>query len=161
MAQIQFTVLGRPQQRGSKIAAPIPKRGGGWVQTPDGRPVVAARDMNPKSKDWMHSVRAAAHEAYDGPLLHGPISLSVGFFFRRPKSHYRTGKFSGQLKDSAPEIHAQSPDLAKLVRCLEDALTGVVWHDDRQVWFYRSIHREWTEDAERAVVSIVENVVNE
>jgi hypothetical protein len=45
-----FTVLGRGQQRGSKQASLIPKRGGGFVEK-NGRPMVVARDderTNPK-----------------------------------------------------------------------------------------------------------------
>lgn len=147
---IQFVVIGRPQQRGSKTA--VPKRGGGFV-TKGGMPVL--KDANKHSKAWMDSVRCAAQQAYDGELLKGPIELSVAFHFRRPQSHYGIGRNFGQLKDSAPQHHMQTPDLDKLVRCLGDALTGVIWLDDRQVCKTVS-ERLWTTTTELAVVTIYE-----
>ena len=153
--RVSFIVFGRPQQRGSKRAVLIPKRGGGWLER-NGRPVVAARDMNERSKDWMALVAAAGRDAYQGDLLTGPIRLSVVFYFRRPRSHYGKGRNAEKLKESAPQRHAQSPDLAKLMRALEDALTGQVWRDDRQVCWYGDVRREWTREQERAEVVIEE-----
>ena len=34
--------------------------------------------------------------------MSGPISCTLIFFSKRPKSHYRTGKYSNQLKKTAP-----------------------------------------------------------
>lgn len=152
---LTFTVLGRPQQRGSKQAVLIPKRGGGWV-TKNGRPIVAAKDDNPRSKDWMQEVRSAAHAAHGGrPLIVEPVELTIRFFFARPQSHFGSGKNAAILKPSAPRIHAQSPDLAKLIRCLEDALTGVVWRDDKQVSRYgEGTGRYWATSNEMAEVTI-------
>lgn len=151
---IQFKVIGRPQQRGSKLAGLIPKRGGGWLEK-NGRPIVVARDANQESKQWMDAVKYAAMQAYRGELLRGPIELRVRFYFKRPQAHYGSGKNAGVLKPSAPLHHAQSPDLDKLVRCLGDALTGVVWLDDRLVCRTYS-ERCWTTGAEHAQVEIVE-----
>lgn len=147
----EFTVLGRPQQRGSKQASLIPKRGGGFAMK-NGRPILVCRDDNRKSKDYMQEVRCAAAEAYgQQELLTGPIALAVTFYFNRPQSHYGSGKNVRVLKPSAPLIHAQSPDIAKLLRCFEDALTGIVWRDDRQVFRYcGDTSRKWTEGQERA-----------
>ena len=151
----RFTVLGRGQQRGSKQASLIPKRGGGFVEK-NGRPIVAARDSNAKSKDWMQEVRSAAIAALgEIKLLTGPIELTARFYFARPSSHYGSGKNTGVLKASAPEHHAQSPDLAKLLRSLEDACTGVVWKDDKLVCSYGpGTGRYWTETQERTEVEI-------
>ncbi len=147
---ITFTVIGRPQQRGSKTA--VPRRGGGFV-TVGGMPVL--KDANKHSKAWMDSVKLAAHQAYAGELLAGPIVLSVEFYFRRPQSHYGSGRNYGQVKESAPLWHTQTPDLDKLVRCLGDALTGVIWLDDKQVFETHS-KRLWTTTTERAEVTICE-----
>lgn len=152
---LTFAVLGRPQQRGSKQAVLIPKRGGGWV-TKNGRPIVAAKDDNPKSKDWMQEVRSAAHAAWQGrPLIVEPVELTIRFYFARPAAHFGSGRNASLLKPSAPRIHAQSPDLAKLIRCLEDALTGVVWRDDKQVARYgEGTGRYWATTNEMAEVTI-------
>lgn len=153
---IKFTVLGRPQQRGSKQPTAVYNREGKPVMK-NGRLILSAKDMNPKSKDWMQEIRSAAQQHFgDRPLLTGPIELSVVFHFNRPKSHYGTGRNANKLKPSAPYCHAQSPDLAKLIRCAEDALTGQVWVDDKQVFRYRDCERRWTDKQERMQVVIRE-----
>lgn len=154
--RIEFTVLGRAQQRGSKRASLIPKRGGGWVTDQGGRPVLAARDMNDKSKGWMQEVRAAAFAAYGpSPLITEPVVLTARFYFMRPSSHFGSGRNADKLKPSAPAVHAQSPDLAKLLRSLEDALTGVVWKDDKLVFQYGpGTGRYWSDSQERTEVMI-------
>ena len=151
----EFTVLGRPQQRGSKQASLIPKRGGGFVTNAAGRPIVAARDMNAKSKDWMQEVRSAAAAAVgdNWVLLQCPIELMIKFYFARPKSHYGSGKNASVIKESSPKFHAQSPDLDKLVRAIGDSLTGVVYLDDRLVCS-QIVSKYWTEECEKAVIRV-------
>lgn len=66
-------------------------------------------------------------------LADGPLAVRYRIFFARPKSHYRTGRNAAILRDNAPSRHAQRPDLVNLLKCLEDALTGIVWKDDALV----------------------------
>jgi len=61
----------------------------------------------------------------------GPISLTIVCFFKRPKSHYRAGKFSHQLKDTAPVWHTSTPDGDNLLKFVGDALNGIFWRDDK------------------------------
>lgn len=155
--KIRFTVHGRPQQRGSKRATLIPDKKGGFRKRPDGKPIIVARDDNEKSGDWMNSVRAAAAEHRDGELLGGALRLTCWFYFQRPKSHFGSGRNADRLKPSAPAHHVQAPDLSKLIRCLEDALTGVIWVDDRQVCGYGSeTGKFWTTTGECAEIVIEE-----
>lgn len=153
---IEFTILGRGQQRGSKQASLIPKRGGGFVTDKTGRPIIAVRDMNKKSKSWMQEVRAVAFAAFGpNPLINEPVVLTARFYFMRPSSHFGSGKNADKLKPSAPAVHAQSPDLAKLLRSLEDALTGVIWKDDKLVFQYGpGTGRFWSVSQERTEVMI-------
>ncbi|MFO1066300.1 MAG: RusA family crossover junction endodeoxyribonuclease [Pirellulales bacterium] len=153
---VSFVVPGRPQQRGSKTAVPVGKRGGGYLTAKNGRPLISVTDSNKKSKAYMQSVSLIAKHAHAGrPLIEVPIALSVRFYFRRPQDHYGTGRNSDKLKPSAPIIHSQSPDLAKLLRCIEDGITGHVWLDDRLVFRYLDdTGRYWTEGEERAEVTI-------
>jgi len=148
---LDFTVYGRAQQRGSKV--PVRKRDGS-VLLKSGN--VILKDSNDKSVEWMRAVSDVAGRCWEGrPLLTAPVVLSATFYFKRPKLHYRTAKGrEHELKDSAPFYHAQSPDVAKLVRSLEDALTGVVWSDDKLVYMYRVIRRAWTTESERTEVLI-------
>jgi crossover junction endodeoxyribonuclease RusA len=76
---------------------------------------------------WRGSV-GGHHELWDAPL-----SVTLGFDFPRPKSHYRTGRNADQLRNQAPHEHTGKPDLDKLTRAVLDALTGVVWADDAHV----------------------------
>jgi Holliday junction resolvase RusA-like endonuclease len=63
------------------------------------------------------------------PSLDDALRLEVIFVMPRPKNHYgRRG-----LKPKAPFWHNCRPDCGKLVRALEDALTGTIWKDDAQV----------------------------
>lgn len=154
--RLTFTIYGRPQQVGSKSPW-NPTRADGSMVMKNGKPVIATMDSNKKSKPWMAAVAAAAGEVMEGrDLITGPVRLSVTFFFARPKAHYGTGRNAGKLKASAPERHAQTPDLAKLIRCLEDGMTKVVWRDDKQVCCYGEPSRQWTTAQERAEVVIDE-----
>jgi Holliday junction resolvase RusA-like endonuclease len=128
---LRFTVLGKPQPAGSKRAFAI-KRGG----VPTGK--VAVSDDNPRAKSWQQEVRATAALAFitadpDWSLLDGPLELCAWFYVPRPRSHYRTGRNADLLRDNAPPYPIVRPDTTKLLRGLEDALTGVVWRDDAQV----------------------------
>jgi crossover junction endodeoxyribonuclease RusA len=125
MRPITFFVEGKPQPAGSKRA---------FVIRGTNRAIVT--DANPKARDWkidvQHAARAIVDEM-DGNLLRGPLVLSVTFFLVRPKSHYRTGKNWNTLRDNAPEYPIGKPDVLKLARGLEDALTSLVWADDAQI----------------------------
>jgi Holliday junction resolvase RusA-like endonuclease len=126
---IRFEVIGVPQPGGSKNAFPLRRRDGSPVLRENGSQVTVVADSNPKVKDWRIAVVAAARDVYRGPLLDGPLSLRVLFRFPRLKGHL--GKRG--LLPSAPPYPATKPDATKLLRSLEDALTGVVWRDDGQV----------------------------
>ena len=87
-----------------------------------------------KSEDWKVAVRAEAYRAMSGDIPFAcPVSLVVEFRMQRPRYHYGTGRNASKLKPSAPEWHATKPDATKLLRCIEDAMTGIVWADDAQV----------------------------
>jgi crossover junction endodeoxyribonuclease RusA len=154
---IEFQVLGMPQQRGSKTAHTIRNRHGEIVKRANGSAVVVMRDQNDsKSRPWMDACKYSANKAMDGrPLIAGAVELRVTFYFPRPVSHFGSGRNAGQLKAKAPEYHTTSPDLDKLVRCLGDALTKVVWVDDRQVQRILA-EREWTTGAACTEVQVIE-----
>lgn len=77
-----------------------------------------------------------------------PVSVSLEFYFARPKSHYRSGRFSDELKDSAPTLMVKTPDVDKTTRLCLDALTiaGVI-KDDSQVFALRA-EKRWIDKAE-------------
>lgn len=117
---VAFTVPGLPQPGGSKRAFPNRRTGR-----------ISVVDANPRAKPWQAVVAAAGVEAMAGrePFT-VPLIVSFGFYLPRPKGHYGTGRNAGVLRDSAPMSPAVKPDLLKLARAAEDALTGVCWRDD-------------------------------
>jgi len=147
---IRFTIPGRPQQRGSKTA--IKRRDGTLVLNKSGHPVL--RDSNSNSLAWMQVAKRYAAGAYKGDLLRGPVRLSTVFYFVRPKCHYGSGANAAVLKGTAPVSHTGFPDLDKLVRCLADSLTGVIWVDDSQVCDLIA-EKRWTEARARTDVQIL------
>lgn len=129
MREIAFIVPGRPRPKGSST----------WI--PKGGKAVPITDE--KLVTWTGAVAIAAAEAMDGePLLQGGIILIAVFEFSRPKSHYGTGRNAEKLKPSAPDDHTQKPDSSKLLRALEDAMTGIVYKDDAQICSHY-IHKDW------------------
>jgi Holliday junction resolvase RusA-like endonuclease len=127
MRFLYIDVLGRPAPQGSK------RHVGKGVM------VESSKHVRP----WRDAVRASAVEqmAKDScPRFVGPVRVSMVFYFDRPKSHYRTGKNAGVLRDDAPSNPATIPDLSKLIRSTEDALTDAgVWEDDARVVEYTAI----------------------
>lgn len=85
-----------------------------------------------KQKPWASSIAYSAMQVSHS-LMQGPVMLELDFVMPRPRTHYGTGYNSDKLKNYAPYYHTSKPDLDKLERCIKDALTGVVWHDDSQV----------------------------
>jgi len=86
---------------------------------------------------WRHAISIGALEAMagDGPWS-GPVGLALGFTFPRPASHFlpaNSRRAVPELRLGAPEYVATAPDLDKLYRAVLDALTGVLYLDDRQV----------------------------
>ena len=156
--EIRFTVHGRAQSRGSKVAIPVGKRGGGYVTDSHGRPIISQVDANKKSAGWMRVVGQAAGEVHRGPLLERPVVLTVRCYFIRPKSHYRSGKNSHLLKDDAPSspIGRNCGDLSKLLRGIEDGITGVVWRDDSQVARYGEGTGKYWGESEHVEIEIRE-----
>ena len=93
-------------------------------------------ESSAKVKPWREAVKAMAIDVKgdDWQPLNGPVQLEVTFYFPRPQSHYGTGRNATTLKASAPVHHSSVPDLSKLIRSTEDALTEAgIWRDDSRV----------------------------
>lgn len=98
----------------------------------DGRPVLRPHHQNSKQLNaWRKLVASAASKAYWGrDLLCVPLILSVWIYRQRPKNHYNS---RGEVKPDAPRYPDVRPDTVKLVRAIEDALTGVLFDDDARI----------------------------
>jgi crossover junction endodeoxyribonuclease RusA len=89
-------------------------------------------------RTWREDVKHAAFDAMKvTPGWDRSYPAVVGHFtftMPRPRSHYRTGKSSDQLRPDAPHLHTRRPDLDKLLRSTWDALTTAgVYSDDSRV----------------------------
>jgi len=113
----RFDVIGRPAPQGSKTSL-----GKGRF-----------KEQSPYLDAWRNDVRASAGKAFGEALVDGPLFTRIIFYFPRPKSHYIAGNPERPLKDSAPFFYASTPDLDKLQRSTNDALTGVIWVDDAKI----------------------------
>lgn len=81
-------------------------------------------ESSAKVKPWREAVKWAAMEAtrgMDRPCLRGPVTMAVTFYLQKPK----------KPRSRFPDRY---PDLSKLVRSTEDALTEAgIWEDDARV----------------------------
>ena len=143
-SSLTFTVLGKPAPQGSKrhvgrgVMVESSKRCKPWRQ--DVRHT--ALDLRPD--DWYANMDAA-------------IALSVVFVFARPKSHFRA---NGQLKPSAPpHCTGRIGDVSKLVRAVEDAMTGIIYNDDAQI-ISLIAHRRFANDREQPCAIITVSAVS-
>jgi Holliday junction resolvase RusA-like endonuclease len=136
---ITFVVVGLPAPQGSK------RHVGNGVM------VESSKAVKPWRQDVKHAALLKVPNGWDRS---GAMALTVSFRFRRPKGHYGTRG----LKPSAPvwNVSGRCGDLSKLVRATEDALTGVVWDDDRQVTTTAACKR-WCigEEPAGAVITVV------
>lgn len=137
---VSFEVYGVAQPQGSKTA---------FVR--NGRAVLVEGRRGASREafaGWRAAVATAARDwqqGHNAPLYDGALALEVLFYLPRPKS----------LKKSIL-YPATRPDLSKLVRCLEDALTGVVISDDSRIIDLRAVKWFARDCPPKAVVRIYE-----
>jgi Holliday junction resolvase RusA-like endonuclease len=140
---LTFTAYGKPAPGGSKRAFQHPRTNR-----------IMVTDASARSKPWKQEVAAAAAAAMlsqsvtdDGVLVDGPLSVVMTFYVPRPRGHYGTKG----LKASAPDYPTSRPDVLKLARAVEDALTGVVYRDDSQI-VLETLRKEYGEPARCEVI---------
>lgn len=122
LISMKFFVSGTPVPKGSAKAFVVKGR------------AIVTQDNGARQKPWASAIGWHAQQMMEGaPLIAGPVAIGLIFTMPRPLSHYGTGKNSRSLKETAPAWHISTPDLDKLIRCVKDALTGVVWRDDSHV----------------------------
>jgi len=107
---------------------------------------------------WRGAIATEARAAMAGrPLANGPLALEVEFRpAARPASHclpVNARRLLRLLRLDAPLWHTNAPDIDKLCRAVLDALSSVVWVDDRQVARLVASKR-WPDEGEAPGASI-------
>ena len=88
----------------------------------------------------------------DKQIPPGPLMVTMVFLFKRPKSHYGTGRNAEKIKPSAPPFHTQRPDVDNLVKFGLDVLNNV-WDDDCKVVELKA-WKEWYGGPGRTIIKI-------
>jgi crossover junction endodeoxyribonuclease RusA len=111
---IEIRIIGQPAPQGSKKLIGHTKTGRGLLV-----------ESSAKVKPWRQAVVYAAREALSARAgLAGPIDVQMVFTLRKPKS-------APKRRRTWPD---KRPDLSKLIRSTEDALSDAgIWEDDARV----------------------------
>ncbi|MGA5340477.1 RusA family crossover junction endodeoxyribonuclease [Streptomyces griseoincarnatus] len=134
----EVTVYGVPAPQGSKSA----KR-----NKHTGR--IQMVESSKRVKPWRADVVAACLRVLPrGWLpLTGALEAEMVFTLTRPKTHFGTGRNADRVRPSAPLLPSGVPDLSKLARSTEDALTTAgVYRDDALITEYRRLRKRYHTD---------------
>ena len=86
-------------------------------------------DPSKKEKDeFIKSI-----ENFPTEKMSKPIKCILNFYCKRPKTHYKTGKFAHILKDTSPKYNINNKDLDNMVKFVLDALNEKLYNDDSQI----------------------------
>jgi Holliday junction resolvase RusA-like endonuclease len=147
---ISITVHGAPAPQGSK------RHVGGGVMI----------ESSKKVKPWRQDVKASALAVIDSldtwQPLDGPLAVSMVFTVRHKPAGRPTwwpaGVPCGKALMWRP---ASTPDLSKLLRSTEDALTDAgIWRDDARVVEYRRLAKHYVADGGVDVLGVPGCVVH-
>jgi len=175
---IRFAIAGEPVPQGSKVGQIVGRRVKfhGAVAVLEPKVLLTEQaDMSTKTKGrdrlkkWRGRIETAAaramlewgtsavlaserSEAVVSPFTFAVV-LSAEFVLPRPPSHYKP---SGDLtaKAKRDNAHPGKPDLSKLVRAVEDAMSGIVYGDDAQVQRYGAVFKRYAERGGRGGVIV-------
>jgi crossover junction endodeoxyribonuclease RusA len=114
---LQIVAYGLPAPQGSKRFVGLSKAGRGLMV-----------ESSAKVKPWREAVKHAALAMLQArgspPPMDGPLQVTMAFTLPKPKS-------APKRRRTWPD---RTPDLSKLIRATEDALTDAgVWADDARV----------------------------
>ena len=90
------------------------------------------RQYDPSASDKGDFLSIVQYNAPKEPFC-GALAVSIRFYFTRPKSHFKTGKNSHVMKDTAPLWHTSKPDVDNMAKFLMDSLNKIYWKDDSYI----------------------------
>jgi Holliday junction resolvase RusA-like endonuclease len=86
---------------------------------------------DPSKKDKINFVKSI--ENLPSIKMTNPIKCILKFYCKRPKNHYRSGKYSNILKETSPQYNTNNKDLDNMVKFVLDALNNILYEDDCQI----------------------------
>lgn len=82
------------------------------------------------------------------------LSVTMDFYFARPKSHFGSGKNADKLKASAPVNHTKAKDLDNIAKFYMDAMNKIIYKDDGQIVKLK-LSKQYTDQQARTVINII------
>lgn len=153
---IDIFIEGKPAKQGSKRLVPhtsmMRKNGvlaylGGveWIRVKDIPRYTMILDADKNNSAWRKQVSEVFTELLSSSdVLDEPVFVIATFYRNRPASHYTsTGTLSKKGRET-PKPDTR-PDSIKLMRSVEDALTGLAWVDDSRICDH-IIRKRWADD---------------
>ena len=137
--RLEFTIIGEPK--------------------PQGRPRKSFMGgiFSPTTEHKERVVSAAHKLKLEGNYFDCAVEVEIAYYFKRPKSHYGTGRNADKLKASAPDYHTKRPDLDNLNKAILDAIGDAnLWKDDSLVCELVS-SKHYIENDQFTVITIQEH----
>ena len=144
---IEFVVYGAPVAQPRVKAQAVMSKGGRMFAH-----VYEPGRKDSPARQWKSNVKAAAvNEQMKGkfPIWDGPIMMSAIFYLPRPAAYCRNKDPDGAI------YHITKPDTDNLIKGVKDALSGILYHDDKQICVER-VEKFYHEKGKgpRAVISV-------
>jgi len=80
------------------------------------------------AKPFKDAIRMIAMAHWRNPPSDRPVAIEIDFYFARPKS------MVWKTRPMPSVVHTKKPDLDNLAKAVLDAMNGLVFGDDSQVW---------------------------
>lgn len=122
MAQVQFTIYGRPIAKGRPRFQRT--KYGVKTFTPD------------KTAEYENLVKISYQQEFGNKKLSGQIGIKIAAYFPIPKS---TSKKQRGLMMTKEVMHTKRPDIDNLFKAIADGLNGVAFDDDSQICIMHAV----------------------
>lgn len=140
MNPITFFVPGIPKGQPRARSFALRGRGGKVILSKKGQPIIRVYESG-TAENWKSQVALAAKQFVPMPPLSAPLSVTLEFYFPRPKAHFRS---NGELKPTAPIWHSGKPDRDNCEKAVTDALKLLgMFEDDGQICDGRVSKEYW------------------
>lgn len=153
---VVLPVLALPEPALTIVVRGVPGPQGSKTHKGNGVMVESSAAVKPWRQAVTWQAVAAKNKRRGFRLLEGPILAEMVFTLARPRGHFGTGRNAGQLRPSAPLRPDVKPDLSKLIRSTEDALSQVVYRDDALIVEYVRLGK-WYASAHGAVPGVLDS----